>query len=309
MKLTCDAVERQLDLFLYGELSFTGEENFQQHLESCERCRTAVAKAQAIHQAIEWAAPAVPDGLLVSARRGLRDRIGESAPVQPGNWTRPWESLWESMNAAAWLKPAGVFAMAALSFAAGRVIAIPGLERTAAPAAVDAAPMATRVRYVEPGVDGSVQIALDETRQRVVSGTLEDPRIKALLIAAAKDPNDPGLRVESVEVLCSRPQEVEVRDALIHALEHDANSGVRLKAIDGLKAYAKDQRTRQALTRVLLNDTNPGVRAQAIDVLTQVRSQDMVGPLQELLRKEDNGYVRMRTERVLEEMKASPGIF
>jgi HEAT repeat protein len=84
---------------------------------------------------------------------------------------------------------------------------------------------------------------------------------------------------------------------------------VRLKAIDGLKAYAKDQRTRQALTRVLLNDTNPGVRAQAIDVLTQVRSQDMVGPLQELLRKEDNGYVRMRTERVLEEMKASPGIF
>ena len=143
----------------------------------------------------------------------------------------------------------------------------------------------------------------------MVSGSLEDPEIRQLLLAAAKDPTDPGLRVESVEVLCSRSQEAEIRDALLYALEHDSNPGVRLKAIAGLKEYSKDPEARQVLARVLLKDTNAGVRAQAIDVLTQQRSKDVVGSLQELLRREDNDYVRQRTQRALNEMKASPGVF
>ncbi len=301
MKLTCEAVERQLDLYLYGELNFTEEERVVEHLESCARCQSALAATQSLHQALETHEPPVPDGLLVSARRGLRARIAsEPPPVQT-----PLFAQWAALLSAGWLRPVGALAAVVLAFLAGRSVPV-------GPAAVEPrelTPSATRVRYVEPSPDGSVQIALDETRQRVVSGTLADPRIKALLIAAAKDPSDPGLRVESVEVLCSRSQEGEIRDALIYALEHDANSGVRLKALEGLKSYAKDEKTRLAITRVLLHDTNPGVRAQAIDVLTQVREQDMVGPLQEALRKEDNGYVRMRTQRVLEDMKASPGIF
>ena len=96
---------------------------------------------------------------------------------------------------------------------------------------------------------------------------------------------------------------------MLFALEHDSNPGVRLKAIAGLKEYSKDPEARQVLARVLLKDTNAGVRAQAIDVLTQERSKDVVGPLQELLRREDNDYVRQRTQRALNEMRASPGVF
>jgi HEAT repeat protein len=60
---------------------------------------------------------------------------------------------------------------------------------------------------------------------------------------------------------------------------------------------------------VLLKDANPNVRAMAIDVLTQEGAQDVVAPLQELLRKEDNADVRMRTQTILSQMKASPGVF
>jgi hypothetical protein len=42
---------------------------------------------------------------------------------------------------------------------------------------------------------------LDETRQRIVSGGLNDQKIRILLLAAAKDPSDPGLRAETVDIL------------------------------------------------------------------------------------------------------------
>jgi hypothetical protein len=84
---------------------------------------------------------------------------------------------------------------------------------------------------------------------------------------------------------------------------------VRLKALEGLKLFSKDQQTRQVLARVLLNDTHAAVRAQAIDLLTQSPSADVVAPLQELMRREQDDYVRLRTQSILRDMKASPGIF
>jgi HEAT repeats len=166
-------------------------------------------------------------------------------------------------------------------------------------------PGSSRVRYVEPVGGGKVQIVVDETRQRVFSGNVDDQAIQRLLMTAAKDPSDAGLRVESVDLLKSKPQSAEVRSALLAALQHDPNSGVRLKALDGLKEFATDPETRKALTQVLLKDDNPGVRTQVIDLLMQHRSGTMVGVLQELMGKEDNGYIRMRCQKALHEMNAS----
>jgi HEAT repeat protein len=89
---------------------------------------------------------------------------------------------------------------------------------------------------------------------------------------------------------------------------------VRLKALDGLKQFAEDPDTRSALTQVLLKDENPGVRTQVIDLLVQKNSDQrhadaMVGVLQELMEKEDNGYIRMRCQKVLQEMNASAEMY
>jgi hypothetical protein len=305
MSLTCDSIQRNLSLFLYGELKFEEEQRIQAHLETCPVCQTALEKVTTVHHAIDCAEIPVPDGLLVSARRGLRERLAVEAEV------RRETTLWDRISSwlggpGVFLKPAGAVAMAALAFYGGRA----SLGRTELRLAGDPAPMATSVRFVEPDPSGNgVRIALDETRQRTLSGSLEDPNIRQLVLAAARTSQDPGLRAESVEVLCKRSGESEIRDALIYSLEHDNNAAVRLKALDGLKPYATDKQTRQALTRVLLKDANPNVRSMAIDVLTREGANDMVAPLQELMRKEDNDYVRMRTQTILSQMKASPGVF
>jgi hypothetical protein len=202
---------------------------------------------------------------------------------------------------------AGAAAMLVLGFLTARVAPNSFLGNWRSAGMVE--PATSRVRYVEPVSPGRVQIVLDETRQRVLSGNVDDEAIQRLLLTAAKDPSDAGLRVESVDLLKNNSQSAEIRKALVYSLEHDPNAGVRLKALDGLKQFAQDPDTRQALTQVLLKDDNPGVRTQVIDLLVERHTDAMVGVLQELLEKEDNGYIRMRCQKVLQEMNASAEMY
>jgi hypothetical protein len=112
-----------------------------------------------------------------------------------------------------------------------------------------------------------------------------------------------------MELLKRQSEAAEVRTALLAALRGDPNPGVRLKALDALKPYSSEPEVRRVLSHVLLNDDNAGIRTQAVDLLVQQREQEMVGVFQELMRREDNDYIRLRTQRVLREMNASVDTF
>ena len=78
-----------------------------------------------------------------------------------------------------------------------------------------------------------------------------------------------------------------------------------MKALEALQPYAGDATSRQVLSQVLLRDDNAGVRTRAIDILIQTRHDDMVELLQNLLEREDNSYIRYRSEEALRAMNAS----
>jgi anti-sigma factor RsiW len=305
--MTCEEAKRHLPLFLYGELSFDEEEQVEVHMDECGACRTALAREKALLRALDGAEMVPAPGALEDSRIELRRRLALAGRPVPGfNW---WDKFREGFTVRFHFAPgiaqvAGAAAMLALGFLTARVAPNSFLGNWHS-AGVLAEPATSRVRYVEPLAPGRVQIVLDETRQRVLSGNVDDQAIQRLLLTAAKDQSDAGLRVESVDLLKNNPQSAEIRTALVYALEHDSNAGVRLKALDGLKQFADDPDTRKALTRVLLTDDNPGVRTQVIDLLVQRHTDAMVGVLQELLEKEDNGYIRMRCQKVLQEMNAS----
>jgi HEAT repeat protein len=165
------------------------------------------------------------------------------------------------------------------------------------------------VRSVQPDNSGRVRVAYDETRRREFSGGIDDPVIQRLVLAGAQEEGDPGVRVESVGLLKERAGSGEVRDALMNALLHDSNAGVRLKALEGLKPLAADPPVRGALSQALEFDDNDAVRMQAVDLLTLRRDEAIVGMLQNLVQKEDNGYVRSKCAKALKEMNASIGTF
>jgi hypothetical protein len=291
--MTCEEARKNLPLFLYGELSFDEEEQVEVHVDECAACRLALAREKALFGALDGAEMVPPPELLEESRAELRRRLGLAGRTMraPGIWDKFREGFTVRFHFAP-----------GIAQVAGAPNSFLGNWHSAG---VLAEPTTSRVRYVEPLAPGRVQIVIDETHQRVLSGSVDDQAIQRLLLTAAKDQSDAGLRVESVDLLKNNSQSAEIRTALVYALEHDSNAGVRLKALDGLKQFADDPNTRQALTQVLLTDDNPGVRTQVIDLLVQRHTEAMVGVLQELMEKEDNGYIRMRCQKVLQEMNAS----
>jgi hypothetical protein len=344
----CGWARSQLSLLLYGELSFDEEEKVEAHVDACGDCRAALDRETLLHAAFDQCAVEPPASLLNECRSDLWARLSEEPPPQPvlssaapisqsretqtvshpdrhpvtwwGHvlWDRLVDALMlHPVPGAGWLRPVGALALVAIGFLGARMAPglMPGGGALGEMSLTE--PAASHVRYVEPGASGQVQIVLDETRQRVISGRLDDKNIRSLLLTAAKDPSDPGLRTETLDILSniaqnSEAQASDIRDVLVFALGHDQNAGVRLKAMEGLKPLADDPRVRTALAAALLSDENPGVRTEAIDVLSSGSSamnRTIVGTLQELMLHEDNAYVRDRCRLVLESLKASPDTF
>jgi hypothetical protein len=303
--MNCESVKKETALFLYGELPLDEEQSFQDHLEACEPCRAAFESEKRLHELLD-ARELLPDGVLMSrCRHDLSTRLASQAPRALR--VRRWFDRFADLRVASLARPAGALALVALGFFAARWTGTPGAAalRPVNPSE----PVVTRVRYLNPQPSGNVQVLLEETRQRTLSGSPDDAQIRRLLLAAARESSDAGVRAESMDLLKARQAPDEMRPVLLYALQHDPNPGVRLKALDALKNEAGGREVRDVLAQVLLTDDNPGVRAQAIDLLVQNKEDSTVGVLQELVQKENNSYVRMRCQRALEEMNASVGTF
>jgi hypothetical protein len=310
----CADVKELFALYLYGELSFDEEERVESHMDGCVDCRKALERQREVQTALDNMGIEPSPALLRSCREELHMRLAEESmeTAKHGWWERFTDTLTGRNVSSGWMKPAGALTLLALGFGVARMIPAGSFGGALQMGMVE--PSASRVRYVEPASDGKVQIVLDETRQRIVSGALGDQKIQVLLLAAAKDPADPGLRAETVGLLNGSTQSSEVRNALMFAMLHDQNAGVRLKAMSGLKTFAQQMDVRSAMTQVLLKDTNPEMRSQAIDLLTKSMNQDdpalsfdrqVIGAMQELMQRESNAYVRQRCKTALESVKAS----
>jgi hypothetical protein len=323
--MTCAEVRSQLWLLQYGELTFDQEERVESHLDGCADCRAALEREKELFTAFDGVAVEPSASLLRECRAELAARIqsGATDRVFPAaligtaadhgkRWSTPlgwWEQFSHALTGGFVLRPAGALALLALGFMGARLM--PNFLSSPALGVAEAA--MNRVRDVQTSSDGRVRIVVDETRQRTLSGGVDDNRIRGLLLEAARDPNDAGLRQQSLSLLHARAESADVRDAFIYALQNDQNAGVRFNAMQGLKGFAAQPEVRSVLSRALLSDPNPGIRMQAIDLLTEGPGSNMdrqtVGTLQELMLREDNAYLRQRSQKILEALNASTEIY
>ncbi|HEX4274836.1 MAG TPA: HEAT repeat domain-containing protein [Bryobacteraceae bacterium] len=303
--MKCAEIVEQFSLYTYGEVSPEVEERVESHLAACAECTSELAKHRAFFDLLERREEIDEAGLLIECRMDFRRQLAAEKVHKSvdGSWLDRLRNL--SQFHIPMRVPVGAMALVALGWFGARYMP----ERFGGVQAGLTQPMFSNVQSVQSGGSGKVQIAVDEVQRRVVSGSLDDPRIQQLLLDAVREESNPGVRVESIGMLRNSADSEEVRRALIGALSHDPNAGVRLKALEGLKPYASDAAVRKTLANVLLKDDNPGVRVQAIDLLSAHHDDSIVGVLQDVMQKEDDGYIRTRTGDLLRAMKASLGTY
>ena len=157
------------------------------------------------------------------------------------------------------------------------------------------------IQSVTPKNGDKVEIKYDQLVTESREGDLSDPAIQKLLLYAARNQYNSGVRIDSVKLLSENPQNDAVRDVLTTALRSDKNPGVRLKALQGLEAFVtQDTRVRDAVLDALANDTNNGVRTEAIHALAPVKTDTSVHVLlQQLAAHDKNAYIRLESEHML----------
>src|SRR5205814_3810053 len=128
--------------------------------------------------------------------------------------------------------------------------------------------------------------------------------IQQLLLFAAGNNTNSGLRMQSVALLTQNPQnpdDQKVRDALTYALRYDSNPGVRLQSVEALGKYVKDDvRVRDVVLEALMNDSSPGVRIEAMHALDAVKADSTVRRVfTDLAKRDQNQYIRRKAQEAL----------
>lgn len=308
--MKCEWIRENIVLHVYGELADDARHELEQHVSRCSDCAAELKAEQDFHALLvqDRAADPTPN-LLASSRMRLQEAL-ETA--QQGAW---WHRL--VLEPANWLRqvrfsPALASAILILGFVGGvgttyklygpRPVITATDQQTSQPLN-DASITGIESVTQQPGTN-QISIKYNTVSTAEAQGSLNDQRIQQLLLYAARNNYNSGVRMDSVGLMTQNPSDTHFRDALMYALQYDSNPGVRFKALDALGPYVKDDtRVRDSLLQALVNDTNPGVRTEALRMLEPVKADGSVrGVLMTLSAKDSSQYIRSQARTLLAQL-------
>jgi hypothetical protein len=157
-----------------------------------------------------------------------------------------------------------------------------------------------------------VEVSYNQVVPQQMEGSLDDPKIRQLLMMASENSTSPAVRDDSVGLLAAECraghscQAAGIRDALMVVLRYDKNAGVRQKALEGLAPYvAEDLRVRDAVLEALLNDADPRIRTDAVKILEPVEADTSVRQvLHTVANSDQNLHLRIVSREVLSRVPA-----
>jgi len=309
--MNCEWVRENITLHVYDELPDDARHELEQHVARCTDCAGVLKSEQEFRALLSQdRVPEPSPNLLAASRMRLQEGL-ETA--EPGRF---WHRL--AFDPATWLRqvrfsPALASAILILGFAGGLGTAYRffphSATQTTASIPTSAGPASeasiTGIRSVtqEPG-SNQIDIKYDTVSTQDATGSLNDQKIQQLLLFAARNNYNSGVRMDSVDLLTQKSGDMQVREALMYALQNDTNPGVRLKALDGLSGFVRqDPLVRDRVLLALINDTNSGVRMQALHLVEPMKADSNVrSVLTRLAQADQNVSIRSQARTMLAQM-------
>jgi hypothetical protein len=311
--MTCDWTKENIVLFIYGELADDAKFEYEQHVRHCLGCRRELDAALEFKDSMA-AAPVkeISPSFLAANRMQLQEALEHAEQSR---------NIFSSFifDATGWfhqikLAPAMTAALLILGFVGGVGTTYKMMEDKKAPITasgnrdqieVPAEANIGSIESVTPAANSNqVQIKYNTLQPQTLNGSSDDPRIRQLLVLAARNTRNPAVALDSIDVLTRGSEDDAVREVLIEALRYDKNPGVRLKSLDALKGYVRDDvHVRDAVVEALLHDNNAGVRQEAISLLDAVKADSSVrSALTVLADRDPNKFIREESKRYLASM-------
>jgi hypothetical protein len=310
--MKCEWVRENIVLQVYSELADDARHELEQHVARCGDCAAELKAEQEFHALLaQDRAPDPTPNLVADSRMRLQEAL-ETAK-QGSVWNRL------AFDPAIWLRqvrfsPALASAILILGFAGGvtttykfygshptNIAEIQNPNLSAVPTEASITGISSIVQ--QPGTN-QISIKYNTLSTQEAQGSLNDDKIQQLLLYAARNNYNTGVRVDSVDLLSKSTGDMQVREALMYTLQNDTNPGVRLKSLDALGNYVKnDTNVRDAVLRALVNDTNSGVRIEALRLIEPVKADGSVrGVLMALASKDQSTYIKSQARTLLAQL-------
>jgi hypothetical protein len=308
--MKCEWVKENIVLHVYGDLADDARHELEQHVARCADCALELRSEQNFHEMLSQDRAAEPTpNLLTSSRMRLQEALETTQQgnllsrlaFDPANWLRQVR-----------FSPALASAILILGFATGvgstykfygpRTTNVAGIPTSTAPATE--ASISGINSIVQDPSSNQISIKYNTVSVQEAQGSLNDQRIQQLLLYAARNNYNSGVRVDSVDLLAQKSGDMQIREALLYTLQNDTNPGVRLKSLDALGTYVKnDTNVRDAVLRALVNDTNSGVRIEALRLIEPVKADGSVrGVLMALSAKDQSQYIKSQARTMLAQL-------
>jgi hypothetical protein len=300
--MKCQEFEQQSTLYIYDELAPDARAAFDAHVAVCDTCRAGLEKMRRFEHTLNACPKPEPSPeFMAHCRLSLDDALNRE---QLG-WRSLLRSWFWSAGPIPASRAAAVAALVVLGFGLGwtlrpRVGSLPSIAPVGQASTFDLNNYRVRSisQVAQDPQSGGVRITLDAERRVTLEGSLDDPRIREVLVNTMKNYDNPGIRRDTLDVLRGDPEEPSIREALMQAL-HDGNPGVRLEALKTVNHMECGYDTHGALLKVVEKDPNAGVRTAAIDALVEHVQQE--GPdeevtvgLEKLATTDPDAAVRLR---------------
>ena len=310
--MKCEWVRENIVLQVYSELADDARHELEQHVARCGDCAAELKAEQEFHALLaQDRAPDPTPNLVADSRMRLQEAL--ETTKQGSVWSRL------AFDPAIWLRqvrfsPALASAILILGFAGGvtttykfygshptNIAEIQNPNLSAVPTEASITGISSIVQ--QPGTN-QISIKYNTLSTQEAQGSLNDDKIQQLLLYAARNNYNTGVRVDSVDLLSKSTGDMQVREALMYTLQNDTNPGVRLKSLDALGNYVKnDTNVRDAVLRALVNDTNSGVRIEALRLIEPVKADGSVrGVLMALASKDQSTYIKSQARTLLAQL-------
>jgi hypothetical protein len=320
--MNCELAQEDIVLSVYGELPDDRAHRLELHLAQCERCRQEMEAVAALQKAMSAAPMDEPSPSLLARTRLRLDEALDAMP-SGGFFRRLSQRFRRGLGSLQGAPVMAMFLLVAGTAAGGyggyrvalhRVHAAEMAQNSASPvpvvADIDAAQIAgVSSISLEPGSE-NVEVRFERVTPETAFGTLDDPRIRQLLLLGARNRANPVVHDDSVDLLAQECQAGHqcnggpIRNALMVALRYDRDPRVRRKALEGLEAYIPiDTRVRDAVLEAVLHDSDADVRTEAIGLLEPVDADSAVREVLETVANRDqNPAIRTVSRQYLQQV-------